>query len=218
MIGEKGALGRRVLRTLIGGVLLLTLGACSMMDVFDDDEDKALKPMELADFEPELRIRKDWSTGVGNGQGKLYNRLQPALYGDAIFAASANGSVQSIDATTGKRLWKTDVDTEISGGVGVGGDLVLVGTAKGRVIALDSATGRELWRAQASSEVLARPVRRPERSLLSASTAPDIRRSISALSYFAMISLPSALSFERSFLPAHVPDSPFRGSKTPRWG
>ncbi|MBP8925461.1 MAG: outer membrane protein assembly factor BamB [Pseudomonadales bacterium] len=157
MIGEKGALGRRVLRTLIGGVLLLTLGACSMMDVFDDDEDKALKPMELADFEPELRIRKDWSTGVGNGQGKLYNRLQPALYGDAIFAASANGSVQSIDATTGKRLWKTDVDTEISGGVGVGGDLVLVGTAKGRVIALDSATGRELWRAQASSEVLAPP-------------------------------------------------------------
>jgi outer membrane protein assembly factor BamB len=147
----------RILRLLVCGALLASLGACGMMDVFDSDEDKALEPAELADFQPELRIRKEWSTGVGNGQGKIYNRLQPALYGEAIFAASANGSVQSINATTGKRLWKADVDTEISGGVGVGGDLVLVGTVKGGVIALDSASGRELWRIRVSSEVLAPP-------------------------------------------------------------
>ena len=57
MMGKMQALGTRVLRILLGGVLLLSLGACSVMNIFDDEEDEAQKPMELADFEPELRIR-----------------------------------------------------------------------------------------------------------------------------------------------------------------
>ena len=112
---------------------------------------------DRVEFSPEVDIRKVWSTGVGNGQGKLYNRLQPALYGDAIYAAAQNGTVVALDAASGKRRWKVDVDTELSGGVGVGGDLVLVGNTRGRVIAMESATGRELWRASVSSEVLAPP-------------------------------------------------------------
>jgi outer membrane protein assembly factor BamB len=130
------------------------LGACS---IFESDEDEALEPAELVDFRSELKIRKDWSAGIGNGQGKLYNRLQPALYGDGIYAAAANGVVVAHDADSGKRRWKADVDSQVSGGVGVGGDLAIVGTPNGRVIALDSASGRELWRAAVSSEVLGPP-------------------------------------------------------------
>jgi len=144
-------------RSLFAILVASTLSACSVMDWFSDDDEEELQPAVLVDFAPEIRIRKEWSTGVGNGQGKKFNRLHPALYGDTLFAAAANGVVEAIDATTGKRRWKRDVETEISGGVGVGGDLVIVGTVKGKVIALDAATGRELWTARVSSEVLAPP-------------------------------------------------------------
>src|SRR5262249_13689277 len=68
-----------------------------------------------------------------------------------------NGNVEAFDAASGKRRWDADVDTDISGGVGVGGDLALVGTDKGVVIALDAATGKEMWRSTVSGEVLAPP-------------------------------------------------------------
>ena len=161
IIGEKKRLGPALLRALLAASLAGMLGACGMVDyvksIGDDEEDAALAPAELVDFDPEVDIRKVWNTGVGNGQGKLYNRLQPALYGDAIYVAAQNGTVAALDAASGKRRWKVDVDTELSGGVGVGGDLVLVGNTRGRVIAMESATGRELWRASVSSEVLAPP-------------------------------------------------------------
>ena len=161
IIGEKKRLGPALLRALLAASLAGMLGACGMVDyvksIGDDEEDAALAPAELVEFSPEVDIRKVWSTGVGNGQGKLYNRLQPALYGDAIYVAAQNGTVAALDAASGKRRWKVDVDTELSGGVGVGGDLVLVGNTRGRVIAMESATGRELWRASVSSEVLAPP-------------------------------------------------------------
>ncbi len=150
---------RRVFRVLVAALFLVNLGACTWVKGLwnGDDEDKELEPAPLVDIDPEIKVREVWSKGIGNGQGKLYNRMQIALYGGAIFAASANGSVQAIDAQTGKRRWDVDLDAELSGGVGVGGDLVLVGTAKGVVIALDSASGRELWRSTLSSEVLAPP-------------------------------------------------------------
>lgn len=149
------------LRLAAGAALLFSLSGCSVVDWFKSDNDKEkakeLEPVALVDFEPSLRIKKLWSTGTGNGQGKPYNRLQAALYGEAVYAASANGDVSAVDAATGKRRWHTDVDEDISGGVGVGGDLALVGTIKGDVIALDAASGREVWRVKVSSEVLAPP-------------------------------------------------------------
>jgi outer membrane protein assembly factor BamB len=150
---------RGFFRVLLSALFVVNLGACSWVKgLWDgDDEDKELEPVPLVDIESEIKVREVWSTGIGNGQGKFYNRLQIALYGGAIYAASANGSVESVDAQSGKRRWDIDLDTELSGGVGVGGDLVLVGTAKGVVIALDSASGREMWRSTLSSEVLAPP-------------------------------------------------------------
>lgn len=139
-------------------LLAVALGGCSWIEgLTEDDEEEELEPTPLVDFQPEVEVRELWSRGVGNGQGKLYNRLQPALYGGNVFAASANGTVAAFEAESGRKLWDEDLDTEISGGVGVGGDLALVGTNKGVVIALDSASGRELWRSTLGSEVLAPP-------------------------------------------------------------
>jgi outer membrane protein assembly factor BamB len=151
---------RLLLRALLVATLLAGSAGCSWIKSLgdsDDEEEAELEPAELVDFEPEIEVREEWSRGIGNGQGKLFNRLQPAVYGDMIIAASANGTVEAIDAATGKTRWDVDVDTDLSGGVGAGGDLVVVGTDRGVVIALESASGRELWRATVSGELLAPP-------------------------------------------------------------
>lgn len=154
---------------IVRGLLLLVFAAllqgCGAVDFVKNiggdkgsEEDRAKRePAPLVDFTTEADVRAAWSAGVGNGQGKKYNRLQPALYGDMVIAAAANGAVAAFDATSGQRRWKADVDSDLSGGVGVGGDLVLVGDIRGVVIALESASGRELWRTRVSSEVLAPP-------------------------------------------------------------
>ena len=94
-----------------------------------------LKPAELVDFRSEVTLRRLWGTSVGNGQGKKYQRLVPALADGTLFVAATNGDVVAFDSGDGDRRWRTDVDLELTGGVGVGGDLVLVGSSNGVVIA-----------------------------------------------------------------------------------
>ncbi|SDW93699.1 Beta-barrel assembly machine subunit BamB [Pseudomonas kuykendallii] len=118
---------------------------------------KELPPAELVKFDAEVKLDEQWSRSVGDGQGDLYNLLTPAVDGDSIFAAGADGDVMALDRETGKVLWKKDLEAPVSGGVGVGSGMVLLGTLKGEVIALDAASGEEKWRARVTSEVLSAP-------------------------------------------------------------
>jgi len=118
---------------------------------------KELPPAELVKFDAEVKLDEQWSRSVGDGQGDLYNLLTPAVDGDSIFAAGADGDVMALDRETGKVLWKKDLEAPVSGGVGVGSGMVLLGTLKGEVIALDATSGEEKWRARVTSEVLSAP-------------------------------------------------------------
>ena len=118
---------------------------------------KELPPAELPKFEAEVELRTQWSRSVGNGQGEMFNMLAPAIEGEVIYAAAANGDVMALNRENGKVIWSTDVDTEISGAIGVYYDQVYVGTPKGQLIALNASNGEELWRASVTSEVLSAP-------------------------------------------------------------
>ena len=63
----------------------------------------------------------------------------------------------ALDRHKGKKIWKTDVDVAISGGVGVGDGLVLMGTESGDLIALNQEDGELLWQVRVSGEILAPP-------------------------------------------------------------
>lgn len=115
------------------------------------------KPADLVDFDEEVRLRRQWSVNVGSGQGDKYNRLKPAISGDVIYAASNNGQIIALNRESGSRVWRTNLDYEITGGVGVGGGLVVLGTENSIVIALDAATGTMLWEVEVTSEVLSAP-------------------------------------------------------------
>jgi outer membrane protein assembly factor BamB len=104
-----------------------------------------------------VRFKRLWSVGVGNGQGKGFYHLRPVIDGNRIYAASNNGRVLVLDKDSGDRIWRTDLDYSLSGGVGVGGGMVLLGTSDGEVLALSDQDGSELWVGKVSGEVLAPP-------------------------------------------------------------
>lgn len=140
----------------------------------DDKEDPA-KPAELVKFDPEIKINRNWKGSVGEGLGKKYLRLPPAVVADRIIAADAYGVVEARDRFSGKRLWRTEIGSVgggwtssfnffdrrdpsfVAGGVGAGGGRILLATTAGIVIALDVSDGSELWRADVKSEVVAPP-------------------------------------------------------------
>jgi len=140
------------MRNAVLAVALLTLCGCSMFG--NDDVEQ---PAELVDFEQEARLERLWSVKVGDGQGKYYNQLTPAIDRALIFAASADGTVTAIDRTSGDVEWRQRSDDLISGAVGAGFGMVLYGTREAEVVALDQISGRELWRAPVSSEVVSAP-------------------------------------------------------------
>jgi outer membrane protein assembly factor BamB len=131
----------------VAGALLL--GACSSLNPFASDKNKlpALKPLNDG-----VRVSEMWKARVGASGPYV---LQPAVNGNAVFAAAADGDVARLEA--GRSTWKVSINGAVSGGVGSNGQIVVVGTPKGEVVALDAKTGQVKWRVQVNAEILAAP-------------------------------------------------------------
>lgn len=134
-------------------VLALLATACSMFGSKDNTD----PPAELERLDTGIKLDRVWRASVGKGTDGRYLRLQPVIDAGRIFAAEYRGEVIAYDVETGKRIWKTDTGSRITGGVGVGGDLVLVGTSEAEIVALDWSDGTEVWRTALDSQVLSQP-------------------------------------------------------------
>ena len=139
---------------------LVFLTGCSTfswnpLNWFSDDE--VDPPRELVAIQREVNLQRRWSVSVGNGQGKNYTELTPAIDGSSIFVASEDGDVVAVVRESGDVLWRTRLRVNVTGGVGAGEGLVMLGSENADVIALDQASGEELWRTPVSSEVLSAP-------------------------------------------------------------
>ncbi|QFU75090.1 outer membrane protein assembly factor BamB [Halioglobus maricola] len=139
-------------------LMSVVLSGCSTVKGwFETDDDDPREPAELFDIEQSVKIKKLWSVGVGNGQGKGLYKLQPVIDSGTIYAASADGEVKAVSLSSGKQQWKADLDTSLSGGVGVYGDALLVGSSDGSVLKLSASNGEVLWSTRLQGEVLAPP-------------------------------------------------------------
>ena len=135
-----------------------TLSFEDTVDFEDDDEEIDTDPKDLESFDATVKIKKVWRKGVGSSNDVYQASLHPAVFDGAVYAASNKGRVSAWAVFKGERLWRTDLDLPLTGGVGVGGGLVSVGSSKGVLIALDATTGEERWRTTLSSEILSAPV------------------------------------------------------------
>ena len=142
-------------------VLILSLsimtGCGTVKGWFSDDDYDPREPVELQKIDEQVKVKKAWSRGVGDGQGDGLYKINPLLIDGNIYSASAEGEVASVDAATGRVRWKRDVELALSGGVGHYGDSLFVGASEGSVMRLSADSGVEIWRASVSGEVLSAP-------------------------------------------------------------
>jgi len=143
--------------TLISVLLiLLVLPGCSWIRSWGDDDPG--DPAPLVDFETTLRVKKIWSTQIGDGMGKQGLSMGPYYSSGTLFAADYKGRLVSVDAESGRKNWELKTKQRFSGGPGIDDTHIYMGTIDGRVVAFDRNNGDELWNAQVSSEVLVPPV------------------------------------------------------------
>ncbi len=131
----------------------LALAGCG---IFGDDDE--LEPAELVDIDPKIEVRRAWKAKLGSEAEFLRLALRPAGDGSRVYGASADGKVSAFDPQSGDRLWRTDLETDLTAGPGVGEGRVVVVSADGYVIVLDAETGSEAWRAEIRGESLATPL------------------------------------------------------------
>ncbi|MHB1951499.1 MAG: outer membrane protein assembly factor BamB [Acidiferrobacteraceae bacterium] len=136
---------------------MLLLGGCGVVRWFEGGKSNVLPPSPLVHFQPTVTVRRLWSIDTGSGTDGAYLTLTLATKGHTLFVSDARGHVGAYEETSGRRLWRDDLKTRISGATGYGAGMVIVGTLKGQVIALDATTGKKLWTAQVSSSVLSPP-------------------------------------------------------------
>lgn len=99
------------------------------------------KPADLGPNVAVLGVKQAWTAKIGSTANLP---LDVRVVGNAVFLASADGTVASIDSRTGGDIWRTALNVPLSAGVGSDGKWAAVVTTKNDVIVLSD--GRELWR------------------------------------------------------------------------
>lgn len=137
--------------TLIASVL--ALGGCSALNPFARKSPRN-DPAPLVKFNAKMALRKMWSVSIGKSDAYVFT---PTLVDGKLYVGSADGTVASIDAGTGKTLWRVNAGVNLTAGVGSDGNTVAVAGTDGALIALDAANGKIRWKGQATTEVLSAP-------------------------------------------------------------
>jgi outer membrane protein assembly factor BamB len=124
-----------------------TLPAPSMKWLYDPKS-----PGPLPELKASATAAVSWQAEVGAaGPG-----FSPAVLGDAIYAAAADGALVRLDPAGGRSVWRINAGQKLSAGAGADATLVVVGTEKGDVLAF-LPDGKPAWKARVSTEVVAPP-------------------------------------------------------------
>jgi len=148
----------KLFRLLTTSVLLLLISGCStFQEWFGSEEEDATAPVELERIDTKVKLKKQWSTKIGDGQGDGFYKITPTLVDGVLYVASSDGEVAAISAVDGDRLWRVELERPLSGGVGYHDRRLYLGGADGSVLQLSADDGVVEWEAPVSGEVLAAP-------------------------------------------------------------
>lgn len=138
--------------------LLLALAAATLLSgcsslMFWRKSEPLEQPAELKPFTASAQIVRQWRVSGGDIERTL---LQPAVSGEAVYAASAKGDVSRIEK--GKSVWTVRVDGGLVAGVGAGYGLVVVASRRGILTALDEKDGKKKWVYTVTGEINGAPM------------------------------------------------------------
>lgn len=131
---------------IVAALAVAAMAGCSMLPSFPffGGADKP-KPAELGPNPALVGVRPAWSARIG----EVTFPLSVHASGTAVTLASGDGTVASIDAATGRDLWRASVKTPLAAGVGSDGRLAAVVTRANELVAI--AGGVEAWRQKLSA-------------------------------------------------------------------
>ncbi len=132
------------MRNLLAMALVVLLAACASSD--------RPKPAPLDVNVPLLGVRAAWTTSVGPVDFALDVRV---VEGRA-YLASTSGTVVALDAQTGADLWRVNLDSPLSAGVGSDGRFSAVVTRANELVVLDGA--KVSWRQKLKALTLTAPL------------------------------------------------------------
>jgi len=98
------------------------------------------KPTELGPNAALINVRLAWSARLGTVDFPLDVKVS----GNTLTLASSDGTVVSIDASTGQDVWRTRLAATLEAGAGSDGRFAAVVSSANELIVLEA--GRELWR------------------------------------------------------------------------
>jgi outer membrane protein assembly factor BamB len=113
---------------------------------------KKPQPTPLAPVTALVQARQAWTLNVG----ALDPIQRLAVVDQQVFVANAAGAVHAIDAQNGQSLWRVDVGSRLSTGVGADGVTAAVVTVDNELVVV-RASG-EAWRTRLSSRVFTAPL------------------------------------------------------------
>ncbi|MDB5869466.1 MAG: Pyrrolo-quinoline quinone [Polaromonas sp.] len=112
---------------------------------------KKPQPAELQPVTALVSARQSWSSRIGPVNFPLDMRVS----GNSVSVASDDGTVALFDAQTGRDIWRLELKTPITAGVGSDGKVLAVVTKANEVVAMQS--GKELWRQKLNAQVFTAP-------------------------------------------------------------
>lgn len=136
--------GSRALITLVVASAL-GLSACS------SSPDKP-KPAELPPVAALLTAKLAWTVQVGPTNATV----TPMVVGTRVFLAGGAGTVVALDANTGQDLWRLNLGTPVSAGVGSDGQTAAVITQDNELVAITE--GRVSWRVRLPARSFTAPL------------------------------------------------------------
>ncbi len=111
---------------------------CALLVACASSDKPAPKPLEA--LTPQIAGRQVWNRRVDG----VSFPLAVAVNGNVFTVAGDDGTVLALDATGGRELWRAEVGTKLSAGVGSDGRFAAVVTRGTELVVIEA--GRVLWR------------------------------------------------------------------------
>ncbi len=113
---------------------------------------------------PNGNIKRVWSANIGSGSSKdIPLTAQPIVINNTAYTLDTNSRLSAFNATTGKKIWKVNVEkknednTVIGGGIAFANGMLYVTNGYDEVLAVKSDNGEIIWRKPLPSPSRAAP-------------------------------------------------------------
>ncbi|MBS7349415.1 MAG: outer membrane protein assembly factor BamB [Comamonas sp.] len=136
-------------RSTLAAVVLASLAACGS---------KPPQPAELGPNVVQLPVRQVWQAAIPELKTSL---LEPLVIGQQVLLASADGTVVSLDASSGQQRWQARIGQPLSSGLGSDGRHSAAVTQNNRLVVLRD--GQVQWQQPLDSAVYTTPLVAGER-------------------------------------------------------